>query len=107
MLERSIPLLGEAGGRTVLRLHPASLAGPVRVAQPLRDDSLEAALADRSEQCLAVLEGCDEPHLLALELELLEQRPSSTVPRPRARRTRTASERCRDGRGAPEMRGGG
>src|SRR4051812_45527413 len=74
-----IALLGEAGGRTVLRLYPASLAGPVRVAQSLRDDSLEATLADRSEKRLAVLEGRDEPHALALELELLEQRPSLRV----------------------------
>ncbi len=79
MPDRSIALLGEAGGRTVLRLHPASLAGPVRVAQPLRDDSLKAALADGSEQRLAVLEGRDEPHVLALEFELLEQRPSLRV----------------------------
>ena len=74
-----IALLSEAGGRTVLRLHPSSLAGPIRVAQPLRDDSLEAALAHGSEQRLAVLEGRDEPHVPALEFELLEQRPSLRV----------------------------
>jgi hypothetical protein len=41
MPDRSIALLGEAGGRTILRLHPTSLARPARVAQPLRDDSLD------------------------------------------------------------------
>src|SRR3954454_5166754 len=79
MPDRSIALLREASSRTVLRLHPASFAGAVRVAQALRDDSLEAALADSSEQRLAVLEGRDEPRVLALEFEFLEQRPSLRV----------------------------
>src|SRR3954453_22265256 len=79
VLDSPIALPREAGGSTGLRLHPASLAGPVRVAQPLRDDALEAALADGGEERLAVLEGRDEPHALVLEFELLEHRPSLRV----------------------------
>src|SRR3954454_13104677 len=103
MPDGSIALLGKTGGRTVLRLYPASLARPVRVAQPLRDDSLEAALTDGSEQRLAVLEGCDEPHVLALEFELLEQRPSLRVRLHRGRqpldREHVENEQCQSDAG--------
>jgi hypothetical protein len=70
----AIALVGEMGRRLVLRLHPVPLTWPVPVAQTLRHDSLEAALADRCEECLAVFERRDETDgRPSLKFELLEQ----------------------------------
>jgi hypothetical protein len=61
--------------RTLLRVHPRTLAGPVRVALALRDDALESACADGGEQRLAVLERRDQPDLRPVQVKFFEQRP--------------------------------
>ena len=45
----TVPLLREAGGGAVLRLHPHPLSGPVGAGGALRDDALETALAHSCE----------------------------------------------------------
>jgi hypothetical protein len=63
----------------------------VLVVEPaLRDDALEAAIADGYEQRLAVLEPRHEPNPRPLHLELLEQRPSLRI---RLRRRRQPLDR--------------
>jgi hypothetical protein len=71
MTANTVSLLDEAGCRPVLRLHPAVLAGSVRVTVALGDDPFEATVADRAEERVAVLERRDETNGRPLKLEQL------------------------------------